>query len=304
MSPPSPEPPQTARNDSASSLRQSARKRLTLKTTTPAEIQATSASIYSHNQDEEHSDDDEPRRQEDEAIEDEDDDYPHPDETSLLPPPNFQPFFTLITDPVTRETHHPHVYYVFSDDAETEREGSDVATVASLRALDQTAQQIQRQSGQPSKELAADDEIEERFVILDLEPATMVDGTSTYNVRHVSSLSPAWAVTSTGIGPAPTFEEDASNADPSAFMLRLEGIELDAAVPTVPGKKAKSTAKSRKGEAERRAADLLNEARKKSTSEQGDNGTLLQGMDEIWRGMNDRMGVLDKVLGQVNDGRS
>src|SRR5262245_61573606 len=44
--------------------------------------------------------------QDDETYEDLNADYVEPDPESLLPPPNFSPFFTLVEDATTGEYHH------------------------------------------------------------------------------------------------------------------------------------------------------------------------------------------------------
>jgi hypothetical protein len=241
-------------------------------------VQATTASIYSAA----HHDDHDPDQ--------DDNDYPPVDPHdeaagSLLPPPNFRPLFTVITDPLTRETYHPAVYYVFSDDAENEREGSDVATVAALRALDQTAQKQQSyvRSSQPNE-----DEIDERFITVDLEPVVEPTGTA-LRVKHVSSLSPSWAVTSTTIRSAPTFDEQAEDS-PESLMLQVEGIELGRT--TSSSSEARDNAKKRKEEMERKAAQLLQDSSRRG------GGGVVQGMEEIWRGLNEGLSVLEKVLGE------
>ena len=83
-----------------------------------------------------------------------------------------------------------------------------------------------------------------------------------------------------------------------ALMLLLEGIELAETAPGAAKKSKPVAGKTKKEEAERKAADLLTEARKRGGGTTGINGTILQGMDEVWRGMGDRMGVLEKVLGE------
>jgi hypothetical protein len=242
-----------------------------------AQVQATTASIFSASQHDHHPDD----------LEDDDGDEDYPpidpeDEPgSLLPPTNFQPLFTVITDPQTRETYHPNVYYVFSDDAENEREGNDVATVAALRALDQTAQKQQQQYHHPQAD--EEEQIEERFIILDLEPIG-----SSLSVKKVSSLSPSWAVTSTTLRSAPTFDHD-TEENAASLMLQLEGIELDEPASNTFDKR--HGVRIKKEDAERKAALLLQEARKRG------GGGVVQGMEEIWEGLNEGLGVLEKVIG-------
>jgi hypothetical protein len=248
----------------------------------PPPIQPSTASIYSasHHDEQPHDDPEDA----------EEDDYPPVDpenkSTSLLPPPNFRPLFTVITDPQTRETFHPSVYYVFSDDAENEREGSDVSTVAALRVLDHAAQKSQQQYETRHTEEA---EIEERYVIIDLAPVAEPTGTN-MKVKNVSSLSPSWAVTSTTLRNAPTFEDETEEGSES-LMLQIEGLELAEPAPS-SFSEGRHGARIKKEEAERKAANLLQEARKRG------GGGVVQGMEEIWKGLNEGLGVLERVLGE------
>jgi hypothetical protein len=252
----------------------------------PPPVQATTASIYS------------PSRHDDFQPHTDDLDYPTPDpdddpDASLLPPPNFQPLFTLIADPVTNETIHPEVYYVFSDDADNEREGHDVATVAALRALDQTAQKVKQRHGHlsatavPAAAPDSDSDVDERYVILDLEPNRDGAGPG-LKVKSVTSLSPSWAVTSATLRPAPSFEEESEDADAEALMVLLEGVELREAERPAHAAQGSSV---RRDEAERKAGDLLQEARKRG-------GGVAQGMEEMLRALQQGVAVLDKSVGE------
>jgi hypothetical protein len=250
----------------------------------PPPVQATTASIYSPSR----HDDFQPHVDHNDDL-----DYPapHPDDdagASLLPPPTFHPLFTLISDPVTNETIHPEVYYVFSDDADNEREGHDVATVAALRALDQTAKKVKRRQGQLAPAASADDDgdVEERYVILDLEPNTDNAGLG-LKVTNVASLSPSWAVTSATLRNAPTFEEEPEENGESLMAL-LEGVELHEPEPS----SRRHSSSTRKDEAERKAEDILQEASKRG-------GGILQGMEEMWRALHHGIGVLGKVVGET-----
>ncbi|KAF2666709.1 hypothetical protein BT63DRAFT_316262 [Microthyrium microscopicum] len=265
---PSPKPPQDANAEA------------------PPPVQVTSASIYSH--DDHQPDDADPGHLEVPAdTHDNDDDsenddgYPPIDEdapaTSLLPPPSFKPLFSLISDPLTNETHHPSVYYVFSDDADNEREGHDVATIAALRALDQNSQQVGDEGGEES-------EAEERFILLDMEPTEGQDELG-LKVRNIASLSPAWAITAANLRPAPTFEEDEES---ESLMLTIEGLEL--ADPGSGASHRKPVGRI-KEEAEQKAADLLQEARKRG------GGGVVDGLGELWRHLSEGLAVLDKVTG-------
>src|ERR1700760_4366986 len=55
--------------------------------------------------------------------------YIEPSATTLLPPANFNPFFTLIEDAATGEHYHPSIHYIFADDDPI------LLTAASMRAL-------------------------------------------------------------------------------------------------------------------------------------------------------------------------
>jgi hypothetical protein len=271
----SPPPPSTSSKPLRTSSRQDPVK------APPPPIQATTASIYSAAHHDDQPDD----------LEDENDGYPPLDPKdeitgSLLPPINFRPLFTIVTDPQNIETYHPAVYYVFSDDAENEREGNDVTTVAALRALGQTAQR--QQQNYQNRSHSEDEEIEERFIIVDLEPVTEASGIS-LKVKSTSSLSPSWAVSSTKLRPAPTFDEESEESE--SLMLQVEGIELAEPVQTTFAEDRRN-AKIKKEEAERKAANLLQEARKRG------GGTVVQGMEEIWKDLNTSLTVLDKVIGE------
>jgi hypothetical protein len=242
-------------------------------TPTPAVSKPIAASVFS-----DHADDQDDR---DEA----DDDYPPVDpddpDASLLPPPNFQPLFTVVTDHQTNESHHPSVYYVFSDDAENERENHDVTTVAALRALDQTAHKSLGEGN--SKSQQQQDGIDERFVIIDLETAP--EGSEQpLQVRNLSSLSSSWAVSSATLRPAPTFDEQHEESVES-IMLEIQGVELEDPESVV------QTTKLRKEDMSKKASSLLQEARKRG------GGGIVQGIEEIWKDLNQGLSVLDQVVG-------
>jgi len=246
-------------------------------TSQPAEIQATTASIYSGSRHE---------------------DYEVPDNPSLdtisstlgfdnqgedvLPLPSFRPLFTLITDPSTNETVHAEVYYVFSDDAENEREGHDAATIASLRALDQLARKSHSALSKSAKEMETEDE---RFILLDLERSNQSDG-HFLRVRNATSLSPSWAITSATLRPAPTFGEELDD-DGTALMVLLEGLELQDRGNS--DMRTDNIHRSKQGQ-EKKAAELLQEARKRG-------GGIVHGMDELWRGLHQGIRVLENITG-------
>jgi hypothetical protein len=253
----------------------------------PPPIQATSASIYSlGRQDESHHDEgDDP-----DAA---DDEYPPLDSAedgrvSLLPPPSFRPLFTLISDGKSSENYHPSVYYVFSDDAENDREGHDIATRAALRALEQNDAAMNPQAGR----LAQDEEdLEERFVFIDLAPREDPEAGIVLKVNAASSLSPSWAVTAASLRTAPTFDDNTDD-NIEAMMLVVEGLELG--VPGQGPAAAKSSSKSKREEAERKAADLLEEARKRG-------GGVIEGMGELSKGFGEGLEMLERVLGVSED---
>ncbi|KAK3675395.1 hypothetical protein LTR78_004905 [Recurvomyces mirabilis] len=109
----------------------------------------------------------------------------------LLPPPGFQPFFTLVEDHETGEHYHPTVQYVFTDD------DPEDLTAGLLHAIEQ-------QTGQA--------EVEERIVILDM----LSDGKT---VQVASSLSPHWQSLQASISQAPSWG-GTSTDDQGRLMIR------------------------------------------------------------------------------------
>ena len=100
------------------------------------------------------------------VFEQQEDDYPlipEADDDVLLPPPDFRPFFSVVTNPQETESVHPSVYYVFADDADNEHEGHNATTIASIQAL--------TQADDPTREA-----IDERFILLDIERAIDEEG--------------------------------------------------------------------------------------------------------------------------------
>ena len=132
--------------------------------------------------------------------------YHEPAPEELVPPADFRPFFTLIEDPDTGEHHHPTVHYVFSND------DTEVLTSAVLEAIDA--------EGDDSHSTPHLDEIEERFVVLDMAP----DGkTST----SASSLTPNWQALRTTTRQAPSWGDDSKSGD-RGLMLKISGTESKA----------------------------------------------------------------------------
>jgi hypothetical protein len=179
------------------------------------------------------------------AYEDEDD-IPYPEPTSeqtLLPPPNFRPFFTVVDDTTTGEHYHPFVHYVFADDDPV------IVTAAAMRSLglDDTKYLPRPEGGEKEQDQEeVDDEVQEltvdsplppplpamkeRFIIIDVagDGQTIVDA---------QSMSPDWQITNASTRIAPSFDESSPD---SGSMLQLEGVEVP--------KKNKGKAKGQPGE--------------------------------------------------------
>ncbi|KAK7188607.1 hypothetical protein DPSP01_005568 [Paraphaeosphaeria sporulosa] len=193
------------------------------------------------------------------GVYEDEDGIPYPEPTSeqtLLPPPNFKPFFTVVDDTTTGEHYHPFVHYVFADDDPV------IVTAAAMRSLglDDT-QYLPRPEGGDKlqdQELVDDEENEppvesplppplpatqERFIIIDVaaDGQTIVDA---------QSMSPDWQITNASTRIAPSFDESSPD---SGHMLQIEGVELP--------RKNKAKAKAQPGETK------LGEARDRS---QGD----------------------------------
>lgn len=142
------------------------------------------------------------------------------DET-LLPPPDFRPFFTLIADPHTGEYHHPTVHYLFSDD------DPEILTGAALEAID-AGDTHARNTGAEEDETAEDGGVEERVVIVDLA----ADGKT---VTGAVSLSKEWQALRTEVGAAPSMggggvgggaEGKAGDEESGrGLMLKISGVE-------------------------------------------------------------------------------
>lgn len=234
-------------------------------------VQATTASIYS------------PGLDLDEPLlthqDEEDDDYPELQEDqgeSLLPPPNFHPFFTLINDSTNGETYHPATYYVFADD------DPDVLTTATLNALEAQSSHYPGDEEQVDTRNNGD---EERYLVVDLHE----DGT---RVKEIKSLSSKWAVTGAEIRGAPTFQQEGGSMGEAGggnegLMLMIEGMGMD--VPVSGGEVKDKTAREMARKA--RARFRLEEARKRG---QGD---VIKGMEELAVGMGGGLGILDKIVG-------
>ncbi|OAA37694.1 hypothetical protein NOR_07071 [Metarhizium rileyi] len=142
---------------------------------------------------------------------------PDPEATSL-PPPAFEPLFTLLTNASTGVTVHPHVRYLFSDD--------DTSALA-----------------------CPDDDPGRRTVLVDLAPA----GSNAWHVQWASSLSPDFALTASHL--AVQRADDANESDAS-MMLRLEGVEREPPDANTPSRPT-SLPSSGSGAMSREDVDLL-----------------------------------------------
>ncbi|RMY85943.1 hypothetical protein D0862_11057 [Hortaea werneckii] len=169
--------------------------------------------------------------------------YPEPTQaSSLLPPPDFKPFFTLIEDPETGEHHHPAVHYIFADDE------PEFLTDATLMALEQQQHQQQQESTSTSQA----SEVEERFILLDLAE----DGKT---VLATTSLSPNWQALKASVGKAPSLgqseEEGSGGGNPMLTISGQEGSRASSA--GLGGKKGRRMKVGAAGEGEGRVEDLV-----------------------------------------------
>ncbi|KAK5171779.1 uncharacterized protein LTR77_003415 [Saxophila tyrrhenica] len=167
--------------------------------------------------------------------------YEEPAPEDLLPPPDFKPFFTVIEDPDTGEHVHPTVHYIFSDD------DPEILTSAALDCIDQ------HQDGTQQAE-----EEEERYVIVDMA----ADGKT---AASTTSLSPHWQAVTTAVTQAPSWGNDAVQAD-RRLMLKVSGQEMQ----TYHGKSSKQ----------------------RKTSKD---------IDALVKTFSDRLDGLDKVVGRWED---
>jgi hypothetical protein len=158
-----------------------------------------------------------------------------------------------------------------------------------LRALDQNARAARRAAksrrSKSTESVEHGDSVVERFVFVDLEPTADV-GNGGLRVKDATSLAPEWAVTSASLRPAPSFDEETTE-EGDGMMLILEGIESDADALSAPAVKKQRDGRD---EAERKAADLLEEARKRGA------GGLVEGMDELRKRLEQGLSVLDRVV--------
>ncbi|KAI9656312.1 MAG: hypothetical protein M1821_004975 [Bathelium mastoideum] len=202
---------------------------------------------------------------------------------SLLPPPSFRPFFTLVEDAASGAHHHPAVHYLFADDE------PDTLTDACLRALEPASRQHLRSSGrdeggeqqQGGREQRNDEEggREERILLVDMS----ADARTVVAAR---SLSPQWQVVGVRVEAAPTWED----AGGGGMMLRIEGMEAEEKDGEVGNEKTKG--QGRREGWEKTAMKMLEEARRAAN-----NGDVFQGMGELVKRVGKGVEILEKVVG-------
>jgi hypothetical protein len=229
--------------------------------------------------------------QADDAAFDADDEIPYPEPTSeqtLLPPPNFNPFFTIVEDTTTGDHHHPFVHYVFADDDPV------IVTAAAMRSLGLDDTKYLPQPDEVAREQLPDDGEEdeenqepvvesplpppivgskERFMIIDIA----ADG---HTIVGAQSMSPDWQITNANVRTAPSFDEGAPDR---GYMLKIEGVE-------VPGKN-KGKSKGQPGE------NKLREAQERS---QGD---IFGALDGLVKGIEGSLEVAGKISGRDEEVR-
>jgi hypothetical protein len=213
--------------------------------------------------------------------------YPEPSsEHTLLPPPNFKPFFTIVEDTTTGDHHHPFVHYVFTDDDPA------IVTAAAMRSLglDDTKYLPQPDVEGNEDALGEDDGNDgkpvvesplplpivgsrERFMIIDIA----ADG---HTIVGAQSMSPDWQITNANVQTAPSFDDDAPDR---GLMLRIEGME-------VPGKK-RGKGKAQPGE------NKLKDAQGKSV------GDIFGVLDELLKGIDGSLEVAGKISGREDEVR-
>ena len=151
------------------------------------------------------------------------------DDTAISPsslPHNFQPFFTLIEDPITHEHYHPTVHYIFADDE------ADIITEASIRSLeDLPTSESQAIASASTKEEEGtrylpppQPGVKEHYLILDVQSTSSFPpgevSSQGYAVTHSTSLSSDWQVLRMNITQAPTIGD---SPEDEGLMLRVEG---------------------------------------------------------------------------------
>jgi len=227
--------------------------------------------------------------QPEDAAFDADDEIPYPEPSSehtLLPPPNFNPFFTIVEDTTTGDHHHPFVHYVFADDDPV------IVTAAAMRSLglddtkylphpdEEAKERIPGEEEDDDQETVVESPLpppivgsKERFMIIDIA----ADG---HTIVGAQSMSPDWQITNANVRTAPSFDEGAPDR---GYMLKIEGLE-------VPGK-SKGKAKGQPGESK------LREAQERS---QGD---IFGALNGLVRGIEGSLEVAGKISGRDDEVR-
>ena len=221
------------------------------------------------------------------APDDEEMPYPEPSsEQTLLPPPNFGPFFALVEDLTSGEHYHPYVHYVFADDDPV------IMTAASMRGMglndakylphntleNHGGEHEQSHEEREDHDLHIDSPlpppipgIREHYLIVDI-------GADGRTVIDAQSLSSAWQITNASVRPAQSFVESLPD---QGFMLRIEGVE----VPSKKKGKGKGKGKGEHGDS------ILSTARERS---QGDIFAALEGLVE---GIESSLAIAGKITG-------
>ncbi|ORY17400.1 hypothetical protein BCR34DRAFT_468230, partial [Clohesyomyces aquaticus] len=215
-----------------------------------------------------------------------DDEIPYPEPSSqqtLLPPPNFSPFFALVEDATTNEHYHPYVHYVFADDDPV------IVTAAAMRSLglDDTKYLPQHTpEGEEAHPEGEDNDGEgvvesplpppipgakERYLIVDV-------GADGHTILDAQSMSAEWQITKADVRQAPSFDEESAE---QGYMLRIEGVE----VPRKAKGKGKGKGKGEHGETR------LKEARDKA------NGDVFGALDKLVGGVDKGLEVAGKIGG-------
>ncbi|KAI9171812.1 Endochitinase B1 [Paramyrothecium foliicola] len=133
-----------------------------------------------------------------------------------VPPPRFEPLFTLLTNSTTNTTVHPRVHYVFSDDdpgvlASAATDPSQRALVVDLvpaTSQQQAASQLRSTADHNASVAAA--------------TAAAAASSSAWDIAWASSLSPDFAVTASQLA-----VQQHGGEGNGALMLRVEGIERE-----------------------------------------------------------------------------
>ena len=120
-------------------------------------------------------------------------------------------------------TKHPRTHYIFADDP-AETNPITATVLETLEAPSNSSDNHYSSEGQAKDQNSA--AANERYVIIDLDAA----GTK---IVSAQSMSPNWAVMSTEIGPAPTWDVGAGNksgqeeglAAGGGLMLTIDGTE-------------------------------------------------------------------------------